>query len=139
MSKSSLGKHSALEFYGFDKLVKKLDMSEKQIKESVSEALIRSAVYPKKDMLDFMKKHRLTGTTEESWEDANVYWEGTKCKGDIGFSIDKGGIASLMLDIGTPKIKPSFFIYYAINNNRKRIKEEQNKALEEILKKGGLL
>lgn len=138
MSKTSLGKHGALEFYGFDELVKKLDMSEKGIKKAVSDALIRSSVYPKKDMLDFIKKHHLTGLTEDSWEDANVYWEGTKCKGDIGFSIDKGGIASLMLDIGTPKIKPSFFIYYAINNNRKRIIEEQNRALEEILKKGGL-
>lgn len=138
MSKTSLGKHSPLEFYGFDELVKKLDRTEKEIKKAVETALIRSAKYPKKDMVDFIKKHHLTGLTEESFEDVQVYWEGTKCKGDMGFNIDKGGIAALMLDIGTPKIKPNFFIYYAINNNRKKIIDEQNKALEEILEKGGL-
>lgn len=138
MAKTSLGKHSALEFYGFDELVKKIDRSEKEIKKAVEGAVIRSAKYPKKDMIDFIKKHHLTGQTEESFVDVDVYWEGMKCKGDMGFSIDKGGIAALMLDIGTPKIKPKFFIYYAINNNYKKIREEQNKALEEIFEKGGL-
>ena len=138
MAKTSLGKHSVLQFHVFDELVKKLEQSEKEIKKAVETALIRSAVYPKKDMIDFIKKHYLTGLTEESFEDVDVYWEGTRCKGEMGFSIDKGGIAALMLDIGTPKIRPKFFIYYAVNNNYKKIMAEQNKALEEILKKGGL-
>lgn len=138
MAKTSLGKHSVLELKGFDALTKKLDKSEKEIKSAIEEALIKSSKYPKKDMMDFIKKHHDTGLTEDSFVDATVYWKGTICKGDMGFSIDRGGIAALMLDIGTPKIKPKFFIYYAVNNNRQLIREEQQKALEKILEEGGL-
>lgn len=136
MAKTSLGKRGVVEFYGFDELIKKLDKSESQIKKAIEKSMKRSSVYPKKDMLDFIKKHHLTGLTESSFKDLEIYWDKTICKGDIGFSIDRGGIAALMLDIGTPKIKPKFFIYYAVSNNRKLMREEQEKALNEIL--GGL-
>lgn len=133
MSKTSLGKHSAVEFYGFDELIKKLDRSEKEIKRAIEESMRRSSVYPKNDMIKYIQAHHFTGLTEEAFDDLEIVWNGNVCKGNIGFNIEKGGIAALMLDIGTPKIKPSFFIYYAVNNNIKKMHDEQSKALEEIL------
>lgn len=55
---------------------------------------------------------------------------------EYGFDPKEGGLPALFLDIGTPKIKPTFFIYYAVENNLARIhaiqKEELTKILEEL-------
>lgn len=52
---------------------------------------------------------------------------------EYGFDANDGGLPALFLDIGTPKIKPTFFIYYAVENNLKRIHEIQKEELTKIL------
>lgn len=52
---------------------------------------------------------------------------------EYGFDAKDGGLPALFLDIGTPKIKPTFFIYYAVENNLKRIHEIQKEELTKIL------
>ena len=52
---------------------------------------------------------------------------------EYGFDVRKGGLPALFLDIGTPKMKPTFFIYYSLANNRQRIHEIQNEELMKIL------
>ena len=60
---------------------------------------------------------------------------------EYGFDADKGGIPALWLDIGTPnrdpkygQVKPSFFIYYSVENNLKKIHAIQNEELMKIVK-----
>lgn len=52
---------------------------------------------------------------------------------EYGFDAKDGGLPALFLDIGTPKIKPTFFIYYAVENNLKRIHDIQREELTKIL------
>lgn len=52
---------------------------------------------------------------------------------EYGFDAKNGGLPALFLDIGTPKIKPTFFIYYAVENNLKAIHEIQKAELTKIL------
>lgn len=52
---------------------------------------------------------------------------------EYGFEVAKGGLPALFLDIGTPKIKPSFFIYYAVENNMSKIHAIQKEELTKIL------
>ena len=52
---------------------------------------------------------------------------------EYGFDANDGGLPALFLDVGTPKIKPTFFIYYAVENNLKRIHEIQKEELTKIL------
>lgn len=52
---------------------------------------------------------------------------------EYGFDAKNGGLPALFLDIGTPKIKPTFFIYYAVENNLKKIHEIQKEELTKIL------
>lgn len=52
---------------------------------------------------------------------------------EYGFDAKKGGLPALFLDIGTPKIKPTFFIYYAVERNLARIHQIQREELTKIL------
>lgn len=97
-------------------------------------------------MLDFIRNHKDTGVTEESFSDVEVKWKGDRLELKTGFDIKKGGLPALFLDIGTPShsgrsgsgvvtgISPSFFIYYALENNAEAIKQKQIETLNEILK-----
>lgn len=68
---------------------------------------------------------------------------------EYGFDANEGGIRALWLDIGTPnrpprkldgrdtgKVKPTYFIFYAVENNISKVhaiqKEELTKILEEL-------
>lgn len=129
-------KSGMMQFYGFEELAKKLDgISESDIKKIIEDCLQKSSEPIKNDMLEFMKAHHDTGQTEESFITTDLVWEGNVCKGNVGFDIDKGGIASIFLDVGTPKQKPYYFIYYAVNNNMDKVKKIQSQALKDILEK----
>lgn len=52
---------------------------------------------------------------------------------EYGFDAKNGGLPALFLDIGTPKIKPTFFIYYAIERNYPTIHAIQRAELMKIL------
>lgn len=73
------------------------------------------------------KKGFTGGSVQVVSEEDCLYFE-------YGFDAKKGGLPALFLDIGTPKIKPSFFIYYAVENNMKKIHEIQMQELSRIVK-----
>lgn len=73
------------------------------------------------------KKGFTGGSVQVVSEDDCLYFE-------YGFDAENGGLPALFLDIGTPKIKPSFFIYYAVENNMKQIHDIQMGELRKILK-----
>jgi hypothetical protein len=64
---------------------------------------------------------------------------------EFGFKAKDGGMPALYLDLGTPKrtptkgpkyrgqIKPTYFIYYAVENNMKKIHNIQMNELTKIL------
>lgn len=53
---------------------------------------------------------------------------------EYGFIPNKdGGLNALFLDVGTPKIKPTFFIYKAVERNMGQIHEIQRQELLKII------
>lgn len=123
---------------GLDHVIKKIDGTSNNVKDVVTKALENASKYPEKDMLDFIKRHRFTGITEESFEELKVKWSGNRFSADMGFDADKGGVPAVFLDkgttvFGTPRIKPSFFIYYAFANNWANMHREVDKATKEIV------
>lgn len=109
-------------------------------KHKVTGAMAKSLIDPSQVAFIWGKnaKKRFVGTTTKgkkgftggsvktvSEEDC-LYFE-------YGFDAKDGGLPALFLDIGTPKIKPTFFIYYAVENNLKRIHEIQKEELTKIL------
>lgn len=134
------------------------------VNNAVYAALKSSEEPVKKYMLDFMGQHREgkgipfpytqdtpprgKGQTERNYS-SHMYWQGRTAIMVCGFAKEdyvKGnpeaqkGLAALFLDIGTkdamgtPRIEPTFFMYYAVVNNMDEIKRRQRNALTGSLK-----
>lgn len=85
-----------------------------------------------------MKKHRRTGKTESSIvEKSEVNWEGTRAEIDIGFKISKGGLPSIFLMYGTPRMKKDTRLYGDVIGTRakKKIQQAQQEAFQKESKK----
>lgn len=132
-----------IDYYGTDEIIQKLDKLGANIGEELAKALKQSAVKPKNEMLSYIREHRDTGATEDSFTETIVNDEAKgKIYLDIGFNLSKKagspGLPALFLNYGTPYIEPSFFIENAIENNRDEIQRTQQEALEKVARELGL-
>lgn len=127
------GGKSKIEFFGTSEILKKIEAAGGNVEQTCMDALKKSAEIPKKEMLDFIRAHKLTGVTENSFVD-EIRQDGNKIYLELGFSIRKGGIAALFLNLGTPKIKPTWFIDNAVDHNIDTIKKAQIDALKEAFR-----
>lgn len=127
------GGKSRIEFFGTSELLKKIEQAGKNVEKACEDALRASIQTPKQEMLEYIQQHHLTGQTEDSFVE-EIKNENGKIYCEVGFSIRKGGIAALFLNLGTPKIKPSFFIENAVDHNIDKIKADQLKALNKAFR-----
>lgn len=141
------------------------DFGTKALNVAVYSALKSSEQPVKRYMTDFIESHkegrdipfpytqdtppRGKGQTNKYYE-SHVWWRGNTITMICGFEkadYVKGnkeaqkGLSALFLDVGTrdamgtPRITPTFFMYYAVRNNADEIKRRQKTALEGNLKK----
>ncbi len=122
--------------YGVSELLKSIEEAGGKVDEAVKRAVDESLKIVGDDMQSFMIQHRHSGDTMESFEIVPAKSDGNTVTGNAGYNIKNGGLPAIFLDVGTPKQKPHFFRYYAVENNRQRIEKIQRNTLEEIL--GGL-
>lgn len=133
-SNGKRGNAFKLSFYGSSELLKKIDDAGGNVEDAISSAIVKSAQLPKHDMEEFMRQHRYSGLTASTMTEDRIKWIDGKCKYRVGYDIKKGGMASLFLDIGTPKMKPHFFIYHSVEKNITRIMHLQESALQDALR-----
>lgn len=132
------------------------------LNRAVDEALIKSAEPLKKDMREFMDSHKkgrprpATQNTEPRGKGQSNRYLGQwlKRKGDtvtlrVGFEKKdyvsgasheaQKGLAALFLDIGTkdamgtPLVRPTFFVYYAVRNNLDEVRRIQNDVVYDYI------
>lgn len=121
-----------ISFYGDKELIDKLDSIGANVEKVCLEALRKSSQLPKQEMLDFIKEHRKTGTTEESFkEEFNI--ENGIITAYVGFDLPKG-LPALYLNVGTPTIEPTFFVDKAVENNLDEIRNIQLEYIREMFK-----
>lgn len=121
---------SKIEFYGSTELLKKLEEAGGNVEEAIITAIRKSAVKPSNEMLGFIRQHRHSGRTEDSFTEEIKSKDGV-ITAEFGFSVRKGGLAAIFHECGTPRRAPaaSFFISNAVDNNIDEIIKEQNEAL----------
>lgn len=130
------GGKSRIEFFGTSELLKKIEKAGGNVEKACEDALRKSVQKPKAEMLEYLtnKPHPYsTGQTKDSFTE-EIKTENGKIYCEVGFSIRKGGLAALFLNLGTPKIKPSFFVDNAIDHNIDEIKRVQLEALKEAFR-----
>ena len=134
MAKNKMG----LLFEGFEDVIKKLNDLGAHTKEITEKALKASHEYVTPQLHTHMAKHRQTGDTERSIsETANVTWKGSVAEVDIGFQIRKGGLPSIFLMYGTPKMKKDTKLYNAVygKTTQKKIAQIQEEIFYDAVQK----
>ena len=92
----------ALEFTGFDSLMRKLKNLGTDAKGIAEEALERTHAHITPKLEQAIAKHHLTGETAESLKrDAVVHWNKETAEVRVGFDIANGGLPSIFLMYGT--------------------------------------
>lgn len=120
-----------IEFDGFEEVIKKLSKLEGDIKGTTEKALKKTHSIITQKAEEAIKPHRETGATEDSlYREAKVEWAGSLASVETGFSISKGGLASIFLMYGTPRMKKDQNLYNAFWS--KKTQDEVKTAQEDI-------
>lgn len=141
---SSAKRGNLVEMYGVSELLKSIEKAGGKVEEAVKKAVDNSLEQVGMKMQLFMQEHRYSGDTYESYEQTPAKAGAVKVGNEtynvqdgvtafVGYNVKKGGLPAIFLDVGTPKQKPYFFRYYAVENSRKQIEEIQRATLNEIL------
>lgn len=116
---------------GYDEILQDIEKIGGNVEEIVTKALLKSGEVATNEFKAVIKEHKETGLTEETLKtDLETEIKSGKVVLRTGFDINKGGLASILLDKGTPAQEPLHFVKKI--KNKKSVKE----ALEKELEKG---
>lgn len=130
-----------LEFDGLSEYAEFLEKVGGNLKKTTEKALKESAEHVNSNLHKDMGKHHLTGDTEKSIKDGvKVKWTGNIASVDVGFKIREGGLPSIFLMYGTPRMEPDLKLYNSIYGPkaRKEIKEIQKQVFQDFLNNVGV-
>lgn len=131
-------KKTGIIFRGFEEYAEKLDELGGDLKSVTEEALKESEKLITPKLHQDMKKHKRTGRTEGSiTNNPKVKWEGTQGAIKIGFNIADGGLASIFLMYGTPRIAKDQKLYNDVYGakTRKEIAKKQEEIFFQAIKR----
>lgn len=133
MPKNKIG----LQFKGFEEVLSSYEKAGGDLKKAVEEALIASKQVVNPEAKAAIQRHRRTGKTEESLDKTmKVEWDGFTASIDVGFHISEGGLPSIFLMYGTPRMAPDKKLYNSIYGTRvkKKVAEIQQEAVNKVIK-----
>ena len=128
----------SVDFKGFAEQAELLENLGGDLKETVNEALEQSKNYVDSQLHARMIKHHRTGRTEQSIRDnARVEWHGLVAEVKVGFDISNGGLPSIFLMYGTPRMQKDQQLYNAVYGayTKKKVREIQAQVFAEAIKK----
>lgn len=137
-----MAKRIGIDYSDFSILTKQLERLDGDIKSTVEKALKKSQRHVHKNLGLAMQRHNLTYATVRSLvKSPSVVWVGkTRAEIDVGFSIRQGGLASIFLMYGTPRMAKDQKLYNAVYGKKTRddiVKIQSEVFFEEIRKLGG--
>lgn len=129
-----------IEFEGFDEAIARLSQLEVDTKKVTEEALKKSNRYVRQNVGAAMQKHNRTFETIRSLvSDPKVEWVGTVGSIDVGFDLSNGGLPSIFLMYGTPRMNKDQDLYNAIYGakTKNKVKKIQEEIFFDAIRKAG--
>ena len=100
-----------LEFEGYDDILADLERMGVDLPKETAKAVEKSGKVATQKFKEVIKEHHYTGLTEDTLVlNPMAKIEGRKIVMKTGFDINKGGLAALFLDRGTPSQKALNFV-----------------------------
>ena len=127
-----------IEFDGFEEVIARLTKLDGDIKGVTEKALRETHKIITKKAETAIAPHKETGATEKSLKrNAEIEWAGTLASVETGFSIRQGGLPSIFLMYGTPRMKKDQNLYNAFfgNKTRKEVMELQEKLFYDEIRR----
>lgn len=128
-----MAKQWGIDFQDFNFYAQKIESlsSKANLRRIADEALIETHKYltPKIEK-EFEKHNRTERTIKSLKKDGETSWSSDVGSIDVGFHISNGGLASIFILYGTPRIKPDKSLYNLFFGSK--IKKEVFKIQEEI-------
>ena len=135
-----MAKKMQLIFSGFDEYAEKLEKLGGNLEKTTEKALIATHKHITPRVEATFKKHDVKyshETMKSLKKEARVEWDGLKAEIGVGFKISSGGLPSIFLMYGTPKIQPDKKLYDAIygSKTKKEVKALQEEIFAEEISK----
>lgn len=127
-----------LEFDGFDEVVSRLKKLDGNVKTTSEEALKKSKRFVHEQIGSAMNKHNRTHRTIKSLDSySDVEWSGSVGTISVGFDLSKGGMPSIFLMYGTPKMKKDQQLYNAVYGKatQAKVREIQEEAFYDAIRR----
>ena len=127
-----------MQFDGMDAIIRQLEQLEVDVRETVTDALQEAGQLVTEQARAAIQPHERTGKTEASLrENPTVEWTGTEAAVNVGFDINNGGLPSIFLMYGTPRVKKDTKLYNAFYGaeTQKKIEQIERDALNAAVEK----
>lgn len=127
-----------LEFTGFEEMAERLDKLGGDLKKTTEKALIETHELLTPKIEEAFRQHDVKyshDTMKSLKKDAKVEWNGSTAEIGVGFKISEGGLPSIFIMYGTPRMNPDKKVYNAIYGNKKKVRELQEKIFAEEIAK----
>ena len=127
-----------MQFDGFTDVIHQLEQLEVDVRETVTDALQEAGQLVTEQARAAIQPHERTGKTEASLrENPTVEWTGTEAAVNVGFDINNGGLPSIFLMYGTPRMKKDIKLYNAVYGaeTKKKIEQIERDALDNAVEK----
>lgn len=112
------------------------DLSKAEARKLAEDSFIWGTQPMIADVTSFMMQHIRTGDTFKQFNTGELIWESdSMMRMKFGFEIGSKneGLPALFLEYGTPKIRPNFFMYYAVKNNQNRVMKIMDRMASRII------
>lgn len=120
-----------IEFDGFEEAISRLSELEGDVKKTTENALKETRKHVHENLNVAMQKHNRTFKTVRSLDnDSNVQWVGSVASISVGFDLTNGGLPSIFLMYGTPRMSKDQNLYNAVYG--KKTKDEVMKIQRDI-------
>jgi hypothetical protein len=132
-----MGNTVGISFDGLDQIASELEKMDGKLLVAAEEALkaTHAIITPKAQQA--IARHRRTGHTEGSlWVSPYIERDGLAATVRVGFDIGSGGLPSVFLMWGTPRVSPDPAFFDAFHGQDEAIADAQRAAFERVLENG---